>query len=65
MGSVRSKPWIEKIPKASQFILVKRLAKEFNIGRDLLKSRSGKTRYGKQSFKMHRTNRIKTSKHVK
>ena len=34
MGSIRSKPWIEKTPKASEFTIVIRSTKEFNIGRD-------------------------------
>ena len=34
MRSIRSNPWIAKTPKASEFIIVGRLTKEFNIGRD-------------------------------
>ena len=34
MGSIRSKPWIAKTPKALEFTIVGRLTKEFNIGRD-------------------------------
>ena len=34
MVSIRSKPWMVETPKTSEFTIIGRLAKEFNIKRD-------------------------------